>query len=934
MEGGKFGFEFTSPRDGKTYITTKDATFVMMDKYLQLDLVLPSRRIYGLGERNREFTLTEGTYTMWATHDNHDYDDGRRGGKQTYGVHPFALVQTATAGEFLGIYFRNSDAMSPIVRYTDNDTATLSLITIGGDIEAYFFFKGTAKQIIAQYQNLVGKPALPPVWALGWHHSGFWKSLGDVQAFVGNMTKKKLPLEGLWLDKYMGRGNQFSVNSTTYPNINAWAAQLKSQGTKLVSVLRATLHSDDPRDMYYSGALQSDALIKSTINQDRELGVLTNRDEGVDVVYPDFFENRAKGVWQQGLEDLQDTLPYDGVYLRKNSPYGYCSGECPSPQFAGGAAKGAELGNETKQKHGWWSSYDKQEEASTYELPFIPGEDENLDFITASLNSTHPSNNLTEFDLHSLFGHAQGKLTYEILRESMKDKLPFVFSESTFAGSGQYMGHQFENYQLGWNNLEQQISGMMNLNMFGIQLSGPDVYTFNISKQKTYPDVAARWTQFAAFNPFAKVDSQYDGVLGPATPLYSLKEPYFTDVLKAMYERLSFTHLFYTCLFQAHDEGHTCYDPLLFHYPENDRVFERDKTEKSVMVADSIMVSPVLTTPRGGTFGVYYPNDENGVWVNLRTWKGTSVDPASQGEVVQVPDSNVDVQLRPGRIIPWVDNSAHAYNTTQQVLDSNRLSLVVNRDARGHAEGRLYLGDGVSQSQLEAKTYEYYQFKFGGQSLKKWNLNEGRQDTGKALKEVRIAHAADLADVDFACVTSEVDHSVTYLDTPFYDADSQVLTLSRGAGIPLFNMKDIHFGKTGRDLNMCNLESHYYVMGAVDKGAQLWTIAMHSHQPASTKDVYLEIRQFANNVINLQWVVTDYQNQIFKVPDSLIGFDRSAKVDINDKLIEFQNFTVNGTTSTRIIVKNEKGVALYALNGFVMNHDHFNYFDVSLMTDG
>lgn len=533
---GKFGFEFNSPRDGKTYITTKDAAFVMMDKYLQLDLVLPSRRIYGLGERNREFTLTEGTYTMWATHDNHDYDDGRQGGKQTYGVHPFALVQTATAGEFLGIYFRNSEAMSPIVRYTDNDTATLSLISVGGDIETYFFFKGTAKQIIAQYQNLVGKPALPPVWTLGWHHSGFWKTLDSVQSFVGNMTAKGLPLEGLWLDKYMGHGNQFSVNATTYPNANAWAAQLKSQGIKIVSVLTASLHTDD-HDQYYTGAVQSDALIKSTINPNLESGALTNRDEGVDVVYPDFFENRAKSVWQQGIEDLQRSLPFDGLYLRKNSPYGYCSGECPAPQFAGGAAKDAgankTAGNDTKEKHGWWSGYAKQDVESTFELPFIPGENDNLDTITASLNSTHPSNNLTEFDLHSLFGHAQGKLTYEILRQSQdatfKDKLPFLLSESTFAGSGQYMSHQFENYQLGWNNIEQQISGMMNMNMFGMQSSGPSVYTFNISKEKVYPDLAARWIQFSAFNPFAKVDSQFDEVAhGHSTPIYNLKEPYLT----------------------------------------------------------------------------------------------------------------------------------------------------------------------------------------------------------------------------------------------------------------------------------------------------------------------------------------------------------------------------------------------------------------------
>ena len=63
---------------------------MMMSKYTQMDLQLPTRRIYGLGERKRELTLDEGTWTMWAN-GQAPYDDGT-GAKQSYGVHPFALV--------------------------------------------------------------------------------------------------------------------------------------------------------------------------------------------------------------------------------------------------------------------------------------------------------------------------------------------------------------------------------------------------------------------------------------------------------------------------------------------------------------------------------------------------------------------------------------------------------------------------------------------------------------------------------------------------------------------------------------------------------------------------------------------------------------------------------------------------------------------------
>jgi alpha-glucosidase (family GH31 glycosyl hydrolase) len=115
-----------------------------MDKYLQMDFLLSSQRIYGFGERNREFSLGEGTWTMWANGQETPYDDGL-GGKQVYGVHPFALVQTKTPGQYFGVYFRNTNAQSPVIQHKDDGTSVLSYITTGGQLDIFFFFKGSAK---------------------------------------------------------------------------------------------------------------------------------------------------------------------------------------------------------------------------------------------------------------------------------------------------------------------------------------------------------------------------------------------------------------------------------------------------------------------------------------------------------------------------------------------------------------------------------------------------------------------------------------------------------------------------------------------------------------------------------------------------------------------------------------------------------------------
>ena len=76
-----FGFEIRSTRtENDTLVSmTNTSDFVMSDRFMQLDLQVPSQRIYGFGERQRQFTLGEGTWTMWANGRQQSYDDGAGG---------------------------------------------------------------------------------------------------------------------------------------------------------------------------------------------------------------------------------------------------------------------------------------------------------------------------------------------------------------------------------------------------------------------------------------------------------------------------------------------------------------------------------------------------------------------------------------------------------------------------------------------------------------------------------------------------------------------------------------------------------------------------------------------------------------------------------------------------------------------------------------
>jgi alpha-glucosidase (family GH31 glycosyl hydrolase) len=123
--------------------------------------------VYGFGERMRGFDLGAGAWTMWSQQATGDYDDGR-GGNQHAGMHPFCLIKIDKTDEFFGIFFRNANAQSPVISFNDGQKI-LSYVTTGGNLDINFFGRGTAKEVIGNYQRYIGLPKLPPFWALGWH---------------------------------------------------------------------------------------------------------------------------------------------------------------------------------------------------------------------------------------------------------------------------------------------------------------------------------------------------------------------------------------------------------------------------------------------------------------------------------------------------------------------------------------------------------------------------------------------------------------------------------------------------------------------------------------------------------------------------------------------------------------------------------------------
>ena len=106
----------------------------------------------------------------------------------------------------------------------------------------------------------------------------------------------------------------------------------------------------------------------------------------------------------------------------------------------------------------------------------------NYDNQTLSLNGTHPSTNDTEYNLHSLYSLFMAQKTYNFLsNKTVFDKAenrPFFLTKGTFSGSGKYASYAITGNWRDWSYLKHSISGIINMNIFGIPHSGADVCGF------------------------------------------------------------------------------------------------------------------------------------------------------------------------------------------------------------------------------------------------------------------------------------------------------------------------------------------------------------------------------------------------------------------------------------------------------------------------
>lgn len=259
-----FGLIVTRRSTGAVLLNTTVAPLFFADQFLQLSSSMPSQYVYGLGEHRSTFQhdVQWNTLTMWAR----DVPPTEK--TNLYGVHPFyqALEE---GGHAHGFFLLNSNAMDVVLQ----PAPAVTWRTIGGVLDFYVFLGPEPASVVQQYLEVVGRPAMPIYWALGYHLCRWgYQTSNATWEVVKSMRNYGIPQDVQWNDiDYMDRFLDFTYDPAHFNTLPELVKDLHAHNQRYVMILDPGISSTQPQGEYwpYDEGLRRGVFIRETRSLER-----------------------------------------------------------------------------------------------------------------------------------------------------------------------------------------------------------------------------------------------------------------------------------------------------------------------------------------------------------------------------------------------------------------------------------------------------------------------------------------------------------------------------------------------------------------------------------------------------------------------------------------------------------------------------------------
>ncbi|KAL4448384.1 hypothetical protein ABPG75_005603 [Micractinium tetrahymenae] len=473
-----------SPGPSATLLNTTSTRLVYKarpwDQYLELTTWLsPSAVLFGGGSPNRGTTVVPRTgYPLVSW--NRDFRPNPTETVNSYGTS--TLIIAVDGGVAHGYLMLNSNGLE-VVPQPDRLTWRM----IGGVVDLFILSGPTPLDVMRQYAELVGRPALPPYWALGLNHR-FTPALGttykDCSAWeqvMANYSAAGVPVEAFsdWGDS-TDSFRLFTLGPAWRDCWPAALAGLHARGQRWV----------DPSWQFYTAAQQQGALLLDAYNNSL-LGQLFPGPS----TFLDWASQPALQLFGQGMKQFASLAPFDGAAVSYAEPTSFCAGDvCDLAMQTFADNLTGPWDWEALGTCPWCGCYMVEcrsvqcTHSGCTSLEGLPAQEGSLAFPPYAINSLNVG-------------------VYSSLLATRPGMRPFVMSRSGFPGDSAFAATWNGNacWDCHYEDLAMGPAQVINMGLSGYGLAGADISC--LGKHYT-PLMCAQWVATAAFYPLMRVHDQ------------------------------------------------------------------------------------------------------------------------------------------------------------------------------------------------------------------------------------------------------------------------------------------------------------------------------------------------------------------------------------------------------------------------------------------
>ncbi len=388
---------------------------------------------YGLGEKTGFLDKKGYEYEMWNTDDPTAHLEYF---KALYKSVPFVIVLNPSYN--YGIFFDN-----PYRTFFDMGKENSEYFYFGadaGNLDYYFIYGKTLKDVIRNYTSLTGTTPLPAIKTLGAHQSRWsYGTSKRVDQIINSYQNNDIPLDFIHLDiDYMKDYKVFTVNDERFPNFKEKIKEWEQKGIGIITIIDPGVKVEDNYFMYEEGK-------KNHLFLTKDGEIYENRVWPGKSVYPDFSNSETRNWWANATK----LLTSEGV-------------------------------------RGIWNDMN---EPASFDGPL----DDDVMFENDGSPATH-------LKMHNVYGHLMAKATYQGIKETT-NKRPYVLTRAAYAGTQKYSSFWTGDNQSLWVHLQMAVPMLCNMGLSGFSFCGTDIGGFGGDVTK---ELLCRWVECGAYFPLCR----------------------------------------------------------------------------------------------------------------------------------------------------------------------------------------------------------------------------------------------------------------------------------------------------------------------------------------------------------------------------------------------------------------------------------------------